>query len=187
MPSRSDEERKQHLAHMRSTMKNLFGVEDTSGVELFSMLRHMAHMCEPPDDKDLSGPRWRIMLHLLGQEHTGNSAGPTPTDLSHNQRVSKNTISALLRGLEEQGLIQRTLDPTDYRVFRIQLTQAGRELIHATAPLRLAHMNRMASGLTREERVQLMALLEKLHQSMKDSSCKTAPNPETESSESDGG
>jgi DNA-binding MarR family transcriptional regulator len=151
------------------------------------MLRHMAHMCEPPDDKDLSGPRWRIMLHLLGQEHGGNTAGPTPTDLSNTQRVSKNTISALLRGLEEQGLIQRTLDPADYRVFRIQLTQAGREMIYATGPKRLKRLNQMASGLTREERTQLMALLEKLHRSMLDTGCKTVDNPKTEKTESTGG
>ncbi len=181
MPDRNYEERLKHRAHMRGTLKTLFGVEDTSGVELFSLLRHLAHLCEPPDDKDLSGPRWRLMLHLLGEEHMGEGAGLTPTDLSHSQRVSKNTISALLRGLEEQGLIQRTLDPADYRLFRIQLTQAGREMIHASAPRRLARLNEMAAGLTSEERAQLTVLLEKLYHSMLEASCKTPLDPKTES------
>ena len=181
MPSQNAEDRHQFIAHMRSTMKSLFGIDDTSGIEIFGMLRHLAHLCEPPDEKDLSGARWRLMLHLYGQEHMGNPTGLTPTDLSHTQRVSKNTISALLRGLEEQGLIRRELDPQDYRLFRIQLTQAGRDLIHETGPQRLAYLNQLAAGLTSEERTQLMALLEKLHRSILDTSCKKAHHSNTES------
>jgi DNA-binding MarR family transcriptional regulator len=186
MDFRIDQDRKQFIARMRGQIKTLFGIEDTSGFELFSMIRRLAHMSEaldsqPPNVPDLSGSRWRLMMHLLAEEHMGNGAGLTPTSISHSQRVSKNTISALLRGLEEQGLIQRNLDAADYRLFRIQLTQAGRDLVLTTAPQRLAQLNRLAAGLTCEEHIQLMLLLEKLHNSLADKACKTAHNPETES------
>jgi len=182
MLSQKEQEREQFLTHMRILIKTLFGIEDTSGVELFSLIRHLSQLgealeCQPADEKDLSGPRWRLMLHLAAEEHIGNSAGVTPTSISERQRVSKNTISALLRGLEEQGLIQRELDPADYRLFRIQLTPAGRDLIHATAPQRLNHLNQMAASLTYEEREQLMALLGKLHNALLDKVGQAAPAP----------
>ncbi len=158
---------------IRQKMMALFELEDTSMFELFGKIQRVAQMCEVLDytqsgDVELSGPRWRLMLRLLIEEQLGNNEGVTPTILSHSQRVSKNTISSLLRSLEEQNLISRNLDPNDLRVFRIQLTDNGRDLIHASAPDRVAALNRMFSGLNPEEQAQLIALLDKLHQSLID-------------------
>ena len=72
---------------------------------------------------------------LYVEEQRGKSLGLPPSYLSRCQDVTKNTISVLLRGLEDQGWIERTLDPDDRRVFRIRLTPAGRELIR-TRPRR---------------------------------------------------
>ncbi len=181
----SEDEQKHILAHMRSQMKAIFGVDDTSGVELFSTIRRLAYLsealeCQFPEDLELSGPRWRLMLHLLADENLGG-AGLNPTAISQRQRVSKNTISALLRGLEEQGLIQRELDPRDYRTFRIRLTPAGRDLIHTTAPQRLAHMNELAAGLSTEERDQLITLLDKLHHFLLNRQCEISHPSNSES------
>jgi DNA-binding MarR family transcriptional regulator len=166
-----DLEREHLRARLHSQVEALFHIEDTSGIELFSMLHRVAQLsdtldCLPSDEPELSGPRWRLMLRLLIEEQIGNPGGLTPTILSHSQRVSKNTISSLLRGLEEQGFIQRNLDPKDLRIFRIQLTEAGRELILETAPKRIECLNGLLSGLGPEEREQLRALLEKLQHSL---------------------
>lgn len=152
-------------------LKTLFNIEDSSGIELFVMLQRAAHLStlldtQLGDDRELSAPRWRLLLRLLIEEELGNRAGISPTVLSQSQRVSKNTISALLRGLEAQGLIQRTLDATDLRAFRIQLTQAGRDYLHGTAPRRIEGHNRLLSGLDPQEREQLAVLLEKLLRSL---------------------
>lgn len=157
--------------HMRSQLKKHFGIEDTIGIELFSTIRMLGNLLDAMDNQQmaedtLSGPRMRLMMRLMGEEDCGNKDGLTPTALSRFQRVSKNTISSLLRGLEDQGLIQRDLDPQDYRIFRIQLTPAGRELIQKVAPQRLGKMNEMASVLEPEEREQLILLLGKLQQSL---------------------
>lgn len=158
-------------ARIHSQVKTLFNIEDTRGIELFITLHHITLMSDTMDnqtfgDLDLSVPRWRLLLRLLIEEQLGNLEGLNPTVLSHSQQVSKNTISALLRGLEEKGLIQRNLDPQDLRYFRIQLTQAGRELILATAPRRIESLNRLLAGLSSEELVQLTGLLEKLQRSL---------------------
>ena len=152
-------------------LKTLFDIEDSTSAELFVMLQQVAHLSrllddQPSSDLGLSGPRWRLLLRLRIEESLGDHAGLNPTVLSQSQRVSKNTISALLRGLEAQGLIQRTLDTADLRAFRIQLTQAGRDYLHNTTPRRLEGLNRLFSGLDRQEQAQLTLLLEKLQSSL---------------------
>lgn len=166
-----DEQEQVHI-HLRDHMRALFGIADTSGIELFSLIHVLANQsealeCQQCGAEEPSGPRWRLLARLFAEEHLGNGEGLTPTSLSRFQRVSKNTISALLRGLEDQGLIQRTLDPQDYRLFRIQLTQSGRDLIRTTAPQRLENLNKMAAALDPVERQQLVDLLEKLHHSLR--------------------
>jgi len=159
--------------HIHDQLKTLFNIEDSSGIELFIRLQRVAHLsrlldAEPGDDMELSGPRWRLLLRLRIEEEQGNSAGMNPTVLSRSQRVSKNTISALLRGLETQGLIRRALDSADLRAFRIQLTQAGRDYLLNTTPRRLEGLNRLLSGLDPREREELTVLLEKLERSLWD-------------------
>ena len=171
-----DHQKTWNREHIRRHLQELFGAQDTSGIELLSMIRFLAHLSETIEGDQASegeptGPRLRLLLRLLGDERAGNLDGLTPTALSHAQQVNKNTISSLLRGLEEQGLIQRNLDAKDYRVFRIQLTSAGRELIRSTAPQRMERLNQMAAGLSAEEREQVMALLDRLRQSMMDQTC----------------
>ncbi|MHB0967299.1 MAG: MarR family winged helix-turn-helix transcriptional regulator [Bellilinea sp.] len=163
----SDTENDQVRAHIREHLKKLFDIEDTSGIEFFVTLQRTAHLVRRLDDQsdedlDISGPRWRLLMRLLIDEEAGSGAGLTPTVISQSQRVSKNTISALLRGLETQGLIQRTLDSTDLRAFRIQLTPAGRDYVQKAAPERIHALNRLLSGLDSAEQEQLTRLLEKL-------------------------
>lgn len=158
-------------AHVRSYLQALSGLSDTSGMELLGLMRLVLNVCEglvaqQLGEDELSGPRWALLLHLLAEEQRGQQAGVTPTSLSRFQRVHKNTISALLRGLEEQGLVQRTLDAQDRRRFRIQLTPAGRERVRASAPLRIQCLNRLVAGLSPEEQAQLTALLGKLYRSL---------------------
>lgn len=158
-------------AGMREQMRRLVGSEDISGIELLGALRalmrvyHVAEM-QVAGGEELSGPRWAVLLRLASEEQVGKEQGSTPTDLSRFHGVSKNTISSLLRGLEDQGYIERTLDPDDYRAFHIQLTPAGRELVRSSAPDHFAHINRLASDLDAEERARLIASLQKLYRSV---------------------
>lgn len=165
-------EARAHLReHIREHVRELTGVEDTTGLELVGMIRGLANLYEtaemPPEAAiDLSGPRWGLLLRLMAEEHTGNCDGLTPTGLSRYQDVSKNTISSLLRGLEEQGLIQRAIDPDDKRLFRIQLSERGRKVMAEAAPQRIQYLNCLVSGLTAGEKEQLFALLGKLYHSV---------------------
>ena len=118
-------------------------------------------------DAQLSSPRWRLLLHLHVAEHTGVTS-LSPTELSRLQLVTKNTISSLLRSLEDKGLIERTLDTNDRRQFQIHLTSAGRDLVRRATPEHMAYLNQLTSGLSSDEITQLQALLHKLHRSLVD-------------------
>ena len=170
-----NEKKKDHLelmrSHTRDQIQKLTGLTDTSGIEVISMVRTVTNLLDgvtnlKSGQNDMSGPRWGLLMCLIGEEQLGKKDGITPTILSRYQSVSKNTISALLRGLEEQGFIQRALDPIDHRIFRIQLTPAGREFVKTTSPNRMVYLNQLVSGLTADECNQLIALLEKLYCSM---------------------
>lgn len=158
---------------IRKRMKNIiasFGVEDADGAELSRLIKHIAIGYETAikaqmKDERLSGPRWRVLLHLYIAEEMGKP-GVSPTDLSQARGVSKNTISTLLRSLEEQKLVTRAIAAHDRRSFVIQLTDAGRALIKERSPQHLNYLNELASDLTQEERDQLIILLRKLYQSV---------------------
>jgi DNA-binding MarR family transcriptional regulator len=155
-------------------LKDFFDVEDARGLELIALIHSLSNLTETVemqqaqqnDGEELSGARWRLLMRLFTSEQLGYTEGLTPTMLSQFNRVSKNTISALLRGLEDQGLIRRTLDAQDYRIFRIQLTDAGREMIKKSSPQRIHAINQIFSDLDSKEMDQLLALLEKLEYSL---------------------
>jgi len=153
--------------HVRAMVRSIAPEADPVGVELMRLVRAAANQYDALLDErlratGLSGPRWGLLLRLIAHEQHEGPGGMTPTELSRCQNVSKNTISALLSGLEEQGLIMRHLDPDDKRVFRILLTEVGRALVRTTAPAQVNYLNRLAEGLSPEERQQLILLLEQL-------------------------
>jgi len=146
---------------------------DPTGLELVRLIHMLGNLFAGEAENRvlgvaMSGPRWRLLLRLLMEEHHGRTDGLAPGYLSRCQNVSKNTISVLLRGLEDHGWVERTLDPVDRRVFRIRLTPAGRELIRTSAPERMAHLNTLVDDMSAEERTQLIRLLSKLHRSLAD-------------------
>ncbi len=159
---------------MRERMHALTGQSQFTGIEIANLVRLIANKYETlgeqcPKNEHLSGPRWGLLLRLLAEEEHGNRR-ITPTYLSRCQNVGKNTISSLLRGLEDQGLIARELDEDDRRIFWITLTPLGRTLIHDTAPGRVERMNQLIAHLSPEEQAHLINLLTRLYHSINEPS-----------------
>jgi DNA-binding MarR family transcriptional regulator len=155
------------LAHMRDHVQLMSGSQPADGFIIAGLVHILGNQydsisqCEDKDE-ELSGPRMGLLIRLIEEEQHHHPEGVTPTVLSQGQHVSRNTISALLKGLEEQGLIERRLDPKDHRLFRIKITSTGKELVNRRAPARIQHMNEMVAVLTPEERTQLIRLMSKL-------------------------
>ena len=110
-----DDSRVNHGAAVREMVRGFVGDVDPSGVEIGRLVRTVCNLYETRIDdalreQGLSGPRWGLLLRMLAEEQRGHTGGMSPTHLSRCQNVSKNTISSLIGGLEEQGLVERELD-----------------------------------------------------------------------------
>jgi DNA-binding MarR family transcriptional regulator len=156
---------------IRENILEISGSDNIQGIELSNLIRRLANIMDAifsqfGTDENLSGPRLGILFRLYGDEVIDGGSGVTPTMLSHMQGVSKNTISSLIKGLEDQNLIWRESDSADRRIYRLYLTDQGREYLKKNAPAQIESMNSLVSGLSTEEIDQLLTLLRKLQSSL---------------------
>ena len=117
------------------------------------------------DAAGLSFAQYRLLMDLLYCEQVeGRNDGLNPSEISERQGTSRNTISSLIRNLEDEALITRQLDPNDRRKFNIFLTTAGKELVmdHARSHFRV--IASCFSILSPDEQTSLSALLLKIGQ-----------------------
>ncbi len=137
--------------------------------ELGFVSRSIYHLGEQSlDEAGLSFAQYKVLLHLLFAEQMGDRAELNPSEISLRQGVSRNTISALIRNLEDSGLIERRLDPQDRRRFNIGLTDTGRSLATDHARQHLATIGSCFDGLTTGEQETLYQLLRKVGAHVKD-------------------
>ncbi len=71
------------------------------------------------------------------------------------------TVSVGVRRLEKAGLVERQPDPKDGRSVQLFLTAQGQALHEHALTFRRGKMQQLLSGLTSEETILLLALLEK--------------------------
>ena len=105
------------------------------------------------------------VLSLLEREGSA-----TPGVLASRERISPQSMGAILISLEALGLVSRTPDPTDGRCLVISLTEAGLQAVHGARRHREERLARaLADNFTAEERQMLIAalpLLERLARSL---------------------
>src|ERR687884_515944 len=66
-------------------------------------------------------------------------------EIARRARLSKQTMTSLVRLVERDGLVERRVDDADARATRVYLTRKGRGLIPVTARV-LDELNRLAEG-----------------------------------------
>ena len=95
------------------------------------------------------------VLSLLERE------GPaTPGTLAAKERISPQSMGAILISLEALGLVSRTPDPIDGRCLVISLTEAGLQAVHGARRQREERLARaLADHFTAEEQQVLIAAL----------------------------
>ncbi len=103
-------------------------------------------------------------LSLLGR--LVRSGTSTATDLASQERLQPQSLTRILRSLEQRGMIERAVDSADRRRSRIAITQAGCEFLLRSVRNRerwLAHAMLSALSVTERELLRLAAtLLERL-------------------------
>ncbi|HET6444440.1 MAG TPA: MarR family transcriptional regulator [candidate division Zixibacteria bacterium] len=131
--------------------------------ELGFVSRAIHHVAEQSlDEAGLSRAQYRVLINLFFAEQMGERGELNPSEISDRQGVSRNTMSSLIRNLEDGGLVERHLDPLDRRRFNISLTESGRALVTDYAGQHLATIGSCFSGLTADEQENLYQLLRKV-------------------------
>jgi DNA-binding MarR family transcriptional regulator len=90
------------------------------------------------------------------------SEGQSQQALAERLAVPASRMVALVDHLEEGGLIERRPDPEDRRIRGLHLTRKGRGVLERAGKIAIDHETRLCAGINREEREQLIDLLQKL-------------------------
>lgn len=104
---------------------------------------------------DLLQGRWWVLILLMREE----SATSTPSILADKLGISRATMTGLLDGLEQNGLVSRVFAKEDRRSVKIQLTKAGQAKLDVVMPDYYRRLKQCMQGLDEEKRVQLQQLL----------------------------
>ena len=140
---------------------------DPAAVRLMDEMRLVSraifHLSEQSlDTAGLSMAQYRVLMHLFFAEQMGDRRELNPSEISTRQSVSRNTMSSFIRNLEDEGLVERRLDPADRRRFNISLTAAGRDLVSRHARQHLESIGHCFSALTPDEQQTMLDLLAKI-------------------------
>src|SRR3954468_23960203 len=111
-------------------------------------LIHLAHEFE------LSFSQLKALHFLHGEEDLSVKA------LGESLGLSLAAISRAADELVQRGLVDRTEDPSDRRMKRLRLTDAGHELVQKMRELRMAGFEQFVATLSAKERAQLTKALE---------------------------
>ena len=102
------------------------------------------------------------ILSLLRKE----KAGITPSNIAKSVGVTNATISAILSGLKEAGLIQSEQNAGDSRSYRVQLSQNGVNLMNQICPVYEENIARMWSQFETNEKTYLETVFKKINQAL---------------------
>jgi len=103
------------------------------------------------------GPKEFLLMRFVQATH-----GRSQQALAERLGVPPSRMVALVDHLEEAGLIERRPDPEDRRVRGLYLTRKGRGALDRAAKIAIDYETRLCAGINREEREQLIDLLQKL-------------------------
>jgi DNA-binding MarR family transcriptional regulator len=86
--------------------------------------------------------------------------GPmTVGELAKAEHVSSPMVTKIAKGLEEEGLVTRTADPTDKRVTNLAITKDGERRLERSRSRKNAWLARNFEGLSPEELTAIEAVI----------------------------
>lgn len=89
-------------------------------------------------------------------------AGPSQQELATRLQIHPSRLVAILDNLEKRGLVQRRAHAHDRRLYSIELTKNGDEILERIGKVARDHQDALLSALGKEERDALAALLLKI-------------------------
>jgi len=106
------------------------------------------------------GPREFLLMRFVA-----SAEGQSQQALAERLGVPPSRMVAMVDHLEEGGLVERRPDPGDRRVRGLHLTRKGRGVLDKAGAIAIDYETRLCAGINRDEREQLIDLLQKLQES----------------------
>ncbi|MFA4028555.1 MAG: hypothetical protein GDYSWBUE_000517 [Candidatus Fervidibacterota bacterium] len=103
-------------------------------------------------------------LDVIALLSTGE--GITQQELSRKMLTTKGNIASLIDRMEKYGLIERRIDASDRRRYRLFLTPKSKRLLERVIPQYKERLMALINSLSAEERMLLQSLLKRLEQSL---------------------
>jgi DNA-binding MarR family transcriptional regulator len=88
------------------------------------------------------------------------------TDLAERLGMRKAAAGTLIDGLEGKGLVERTRGREDRRLQLVSITDAGRRVVDEVDHMAEALGTALRQGISREERTQLVSILQRLRDNL---------------------
>jgi DNA-binding MarR family transcriptional regulator len=108
---------------------------------------------------------WVVTISQLAVLSTLECHGPlTPGELATHEKVQPPSMTRVLAGLEELGLVARRPHPTDGRQVIVQLTEAGTRRCRDEVRTREAWLSRRVAALDPDDRDALRRAVEVINQ-----------------------
>jgi DNA-binding MarR family transcriptional regulator len=104
---------------------------------------------------DLLQGRWWVLILLMREADLTSQ----PSVLAEKLGVTRATMTGLLDGLEQGGLVQRVSAPQDRRSVQIKLTAAGQTKLDAVMPDYYSRLRLCMQGLSESQRSDLQSIL----------------------------
>ena len=108
----------------------------------------------------LTSEQFVVLATLCGQE------GMSQRELADHLIKDRPNITRILDKLQEKGLVERSTDPADRRVYRLHATAQGLSLMQELIPSVLKLRKQMFGALSQEEQKTLRDLLDRLFESL---------------------
>lgn len=86
-----------------------------------------------------------------------------PSHIAEALEISRPTVTVMLKKLVRDGQVLKVVDEADRRKSRVRLSKSGFELLERIIPFYNERIVNFASGLTEDEKRQLMELLAKVN------------------------
>lgn len=110
----------------------------------------------------LSQGRFLTLIVLNRTPHKAVS----PSTIAEKVGVKRATMTGLLDGLEQKGLVKRFAHQEDRRKVSIQLTVTGQKILDEMLPDYYSRIAKLMKNMTENERQNLTSLLGKIDQSL---------------------
>lgn len=124
-------------------------------LSLMHRLRQLGPGTPPPAEAKISPSLLPLVEHAAAVPCCGIQ------EMAKGLNLATPTVSIGVRQLEDAGFVERQPDPHDGRAVRLFLTPAGQKLHKRTHGFRRQKFERLLTGLTPEERITLLDLLER--------------------------